>query len=118
MRSKAQFKGHPIHPMLVAFPIAFLYGAAIADVVGAIGGWRQAWSLGAYSSVAAVATGLAAGIPGFIDYLYVVPPRSSAKRRATWHMAVNLSALSMMALGWLFRDWETLRPGATTVALE
>lgn len=27
MKSKAQVKGHPIHPMLATFPIAFLYGA-------------------------------------------------------------------------------------------
>ena len=118
MRSKSQFKSHPIHPMMVAFPVAFLYGAAIADVVGVVGNWRQAWTLGAYLSVATVATGLAAGIPGFIDYLYVVPPKSSAKRRATWHMAVNVSALGMMALGWLFRDVETLRPDMITIALE
>ena len=26
MRSKAHFQSHPIHPMLVAFPIAFLCG--------------------------------------------------------------------------------------------
>jgi nitrite reductase/ring-hydroxylating ferredoxin subunit len=27
VKSQAQIKGHPIHPMLVGFPIAFLYGA-------------------------------------------------------------------------------------------
>ena len=118
MRSKAQFKSHPIHPMMVAFPVAFLYGAAIIDVVGAISGWRQTWVVGAYLSVAAVVTGLAAGIPGLIDYLYVIPPRSSAKRRATWHMAVNVTALGLMALSWPFRNWETFQPSATTIALE
>ena len=33
MRSKAQFKGHPLHPMLIAFPTAFLCGAFVADLV-------------------------------------------------------------------------------------
>jgi uncharacterized membrane protein len=27
MRSKAQFKTHPLHPVLIPFPIAFLIGA-------------------------------------------------------------------------------------------
>jgi nitrite reductase/ring-hydroxylating ferredoxin subunit len=39
-----------------------------------------------------------AAIPGFIDYLYVVPPKSSGRRRATMHMAVNLGAVAAFAL--------------------
>ena len=41
MRSKASYKGHPIHPALIPFPFAFLYGAsgstdfnAIAEALG------------------------------------------------------------------------------------
>ena len=32
LRSTAQIAGHPIHPMLVPFPIAFLIGALLSDV--------------------------------------------------------------------------------------
>lgn len=118
MRSKAHYGGHPIHPMMIGFPIAFIFGAAVADVVGMIGGWQLGWSIGACLSVAAVVTGLAAGIPGFIDYFYVVPPNSSGKRWATWHMAVNLVVLAVVAIGCVFRDWDTLQPGIATVVLE
>jgi nitrite reductase/ring-hydroxylating ferredoxin subunit len=34
MRSKAHIKGHPLHPILIAFPVAFLV-AALADGVPA-----------------------------------------------------------------------------------
>ena len=118
MRSKAQFKGHPIHPMLVAFPIAFIFGAALLDLVGLAGNWSTAWSAAAYLSLAAVVTGLAAGAAGFIDYLYTVPPKSSGARRATWHMAVNVSALAAVAIAAAFRNWETFQPGALAVGLE
>ena len=118
MRSKAHFKSHPIHPMLVAFPIAFMTGAPAFDAAGLLGDWPTAWTVGAYMSVAAVVTGLAAGIPGFIDYLYVIPPNSSAKKRATQHMIVNVAALAVMAVGWAFRDWDSLRPTWFAVALE
>ena len=118
MKSKAHFKGHPIHPMLIAFPLAFLFGGLLADVAGWAGGWESLWTTGGYLSIAAVVSGLAAGVPGFIDYLYVVPPGSSGKRRATQHMLVNVSALVVFALGWIFRDWETWRPGYGTLALE
>jgi uncharacterized membrane protein/nitrite reductase/ring-hydroxylating ferredoxin subunit len=118
MRSKANLKSHPIHPMLVGFPIAFIYGAAGFDIAGMLGSWNTAWSVGACLSVAAVVSGLAAGAAGFIDYLYVVPPRSSGKRRATWHMVVNVTALAVIALGWLFRDWDTYRPQVITLLCE
>jgi nitrite reductase/ring-hydroxylating ferredoxin subunit/uncharacterized membrane protein len=118
MKSRAQFKSHPLHPALVAFPVAFLYGCALADIVGRALDRPTVWAAGAYMSVAAVVTGLIAGVPGFIDYLYVVPPNSTGKKRATWHMAVNLSALALVALGCALRDWGTLAPGWATIALE
>jgi nitrite reductase/ring-hydroxylating ferredoxin subunit/uncharacterized membrane protein len=118
MRSAAQIKSHPLHPMLVAFPIAFGVGAPLLDLVGVLGGWGTVWSAGAYLATAAVVAGLAAGVPGFIDYLYAVPPDSSAKKRATWHMGVNVTALALIALGWAFRDLSSLRPGVGTILLE
>jgi nitrite reductase/ring-hydroxylating ferredoxin subunit/uncharacterized membrane protein len=118
MRSRASFKGHPIHPILIAFPIAFGTAALVADLVGLFADWPTVWATGAYASAAAVVTGLVAGVPGFIDYLYTVPPNSSGKKRATWHMGVNVAALVLIALGWVFRDLNTLRPGVGTVLLE
>jgi nitrite reductase/ring-hydroxylating ferredoxin subunit/uncharacterized membrane protein len=118
MRSKAHFQTHPIHPMLVAFPIAFMTGAPAFDAAGLLGEWPTAWTAGAYMSIAAVITGLVAGVPGFIDYLYVIPPNSSAKKRATQHMVVNVVALAVMAGGWAFRDWDSLQPAWIAVALE
>ena len=118
MRSKANFKGHPIHPMLVAFPIAFLCGALGFDAAGRLASWPGGWATGAYLSLAAIASGLVAAVPGLIDYLYVVPPNSSGRARATQHMLINVSALVACALGWAFRDRATLVPGAGTLLLE
>jgi nitrite reductase/ring-hydroxylating ferredoxin subunit/uncharacterized membrane protein len=118
MRSKAHFKSHPIHPMLVAFPIAFLYGALGFDAAGRLARWPGGWATGAYLSLAAIASGLVAAIPGLIDYLYAVPPNSSGRSRATQHMLINVSALAAFALGWAFRDRATLGPGAGTLLLE
>lgn len=118
MKSKAQIKGHPIHPMLVAFPIAFLYGALGFDAVGRLADWPGGWSTGAYLSLAAIASGVIAGVPGLIDYFYTVPPNSSGRARATRHMLVNLSALAAFAVSWAFRDRATLLPGVGTLLLE
>src|SRR3954451_14453911 len=108
MKSAAQVRGHPIHPMLVAFPIAFLYGAPAFDVSGRLAGWPGGWSTGAYLSLAAIACGLLAAVPGLIDYWRVVPPNSSAHSRATQHMLVNSGALVAFAASWAFRDRTSL----------
>ncbi len=118
MRSRAQVKGHPLHPILIAFPVAFTVGALVLDFAGRLAAWPTGWTVGAYLSAGAVPTGLVAAVPGLIDYLTIVPPASSAKRRGTWHMVVNVAALTAFALGWLFRDRATLEPGAVTLLLE
>lgn len=118
MRSKASIKGHPIHAMLIAFPVAFATVAPLADIAAMLGDWPSLLIVGAYSSIAAVVTGLIAGVPGFIDYLTVVPPNSSAKTRATYHMVVNVVALAVMAASWWFRNWETHVPENSAIVLE
>jgi nitrite reductase/ring-hydroxylating ferredoxin subunit/uncharacterized membrane protein len=118
MRSKVQIKGHPLHPALIAFPIAFLYGGFLFDLGGRIWDASSAWTTGAYLSIAAVASGLIAAIPGLIDYLYIVPPDSSGRTRATYHLVVNVTALAAYAAGWLFRDLRSWEPGLGTLVLE
>jgi nitrite reductase/ring-hydroxylating ferredoxin subunit/uncharacterized membrane protein len=118
MRSAASVKGHPIHPILIAFPIAFLVGALGFDVAGRVADWSGGWTTGAYLGVAAIVSGLIAAVPGLIDYFGVVPPNSSARRRATQHMIINVTALAVFALGWLFRDPTSLRPAFETLVLE
>ncbi|WP_422925631.1 DUF2231 domain-containing protein [Singulisphaera sp. PoT] len=118
MLSKAQFKGHPIHPMLVSFPIAFLCGALGFDAAAKLLDWPGGRGPGAYLSILAVLSGLVAAVPGIIDFLHVVPPNSSGYSRARQHMIINGSALVLFALGWIFRDLSTLAPGLGTLVLE
>ena len=118
MRSKANFQGHPIHPILIAFPIGFAFGALGFDVAGRLGNWPSVWSTGGYLSAAAVISGLVAAIPGLIDYFTVVPPGSSAKKRATYHMLVNVCSLVLIAGGWIFRNGQSLWPANWTIVLE
>jgi uncharacterized membrane protein/nitrite reductase/ring-hydroxylating ferredoxin subunit len=118
MRAKANIKGHPIHPMLIPFPIAFLTGAFVCDVIG---GWlnhAQWFTTGAYLAFAGIVAGLIAAVPGVVDYAYAVPPSSSAKKRATYHMAVNTGAIALFVIAWIYRGGPTTRPDGTVMTLE
>jgi nitrite reductase/ring-hydroxylating ferredoxin subunit/uncharacterized membrane protein len=118
MRSTAHFRSHPIHPMLIPFPIAFLTGGTVADFVARIGsldGWAFAAS---YLLVTGVLTALAAAAPGLIDFLYTVPPDSSGRKRALIHAIVNVSAVVLFIVAIVLKGWAPQMPGATSLALE
>jgi nitrite reductase/ring-hydroxylating ferredoxin subunit/uncharacterized membrane protein len=104
MRSRASFQGHPIHPMLIPFPFAFLTGAFFFDVAAYLLGNMDIAFIGRYLTVAGIAMGLVAAIPGAIDYFGSVPPESSAKVRATKHALANVSALVLFAASYFLRE--------------
>ena len=101
MRSTASVHGHPIHAMLVSYPFAYLTGAFAFALAGAVSRRRELTTVSRHLIPAGVATGLAAAIPGLIDYQRTVPPDSSAKERATRHALINSSALTLFAAAWL-----------------
>jgi uncharacterized membrane protein/nitrite reductase/ring-hydroxylating ferredoxin subunit len=118
MRSKASFRGHPIHPALIPFPFAFLYGAFLFDAIGRVLGRPAFWTTGAYLALAGIAMALVAAVPGFIDYFYTVPPRSTGKQRATKHMLANLSSVALFAIAWWLRGDSLAMPGITQLVVE
>lgn len=118
MRSKASFRGHPIHPALIPFPFAFLYGAFLFDIAGRVAERPNWWTTGAYLGLVGIASALIAAVPGFIDYFATVPPKSSGKKRATKHMLVNLAAVILFAAAWAIRGSSDALPGLTVLGLE
>ena len=101
MKSTASIKTHPIHPMLIPFPFAFLTGAWGFRVAAAFSDNEDLKTVSRYLVPAGLAAGLIAAVPGLIDYLGSVPPRSSAKERATKHALINVSSLALFAMSWL-----------------
>ncbi|MDB5230279.1 MAG: Rieske 2Fe-2S protein [Chitinophagaceae bacterium] len=89
MRSKAHIKSHPLHPILIAFPIAFFTGSLFFDIAGLIWSNDSFWNTAYYLNIAGIIFALIAAIPGIIDFIYVVPPKSSAKKRGAKHGITN-----------------------------
>jgi nitrite reductase/ring-hydroxylating ferredoxin subunit/uncharacterized membrane protein len=118
MRSRANFRGHPIHAALIPFPLAFLTGAFAFDLLGVWLNRPAWWATGSHLALAGIATALVAAAPGAIDHLYTVPPRSTGKRRATKHASVNLLAVTIFALAWWMRGDPEIPPDRGTLVLE
>ena len=96
MKSTASFHAHPIHPMIVPFPFVFLTGGWGFGVAGEVSGNKDLKPVSRYLVPAGLAAGLLAAVPGVIDYLGSVPPKSSAKERATRHALLNVTSLALV----------------------
>lgn len=100
MSSQASIKNHPIHPMLVAFPLGLWGFALICDIARSSGG-AAAWATAArYSIAGGIVGALLAAIPGFIDYLSI--DEAEMKRIATTHLLLGLGAVVIFGVNlWL-----------------
>lgn len=117
MRSKASIKSHPIHPILVCFPLAFYIGTLLFDCLAIIKDDVAFGLTGQYLHSAGIISAICAAIPGIIDYTYTVPPASSAKKRAATHGILNTSVLLIFGVALYLKHIENLSP-YIVIALE
>jgi uncharacterized membrane protein len=102
MESRAKLLGHPIHQMLIVFPLGLLAMAVIFDVFTLVLGDGY-WSEIAFWMIAAgVITGLVAAPFGTIDWL-AIPSGTRAKSVGAIHGLGNVLVLGLFAFSWLLR---------------
>lgn len=102
MKSTAQIKGHPLHPVLVCFPIAFYLGTFVFDIL-AVTMDPAFYHTAFYLNLSAIIMAVVAAIPGLIDYVNTIPPNSSAKKRGAKHGILNVSVLVLFGSAFVFR---------------
>ncbi|TSE00614.1 DUF2231 domain-containing protein [Skermania sp. ID1734] len=95
MYSKIAVAGHPIHPMLVAFPVAF-YAASLAGFAVYAANGHQFWlNLAIAGAIAGSGSAIVAALPGMIDWLFGIPRQSQAKILGLTHGGLNVTALGL-----------------------
>ena len=101
MESKVRVFGHPLHTMLVVFPLGLLATSVIFDVVHLVSG-RADMSMVAFWLIIAGLIGGAIAAPfGSIDWLSI-PRNTRAKRIGGLHGAGNAIVLVLFAVSaWL-----------------
>jgi uncharacterized membrane protein len=123
-RSSIAVAGHPVHPMLVNFPIAYLFGAVASDVAYLWTGdpfWARVslWIIGVGFFI-----GLLAGLVGTLDFMLVKEIR---RHVTSWsHFLAAVMMLSIAAANWWMRvldptgsvmPWGVLLSASTALAL-
>lgn len=94
MASPASIRSHPIHPMLIVFPIGLWVFSLICDIVYHAFTHNAYWKgMAYYTMIGGLVGALLAAIPGFIDWMSIRERR--VKKIATTHMVLNLTVVAL-----------------------
>lgn len=114
MEAKAKLLGHPIHQMLIVFPLGLLVTAVVFDIMYLITG-HGAWSDRAWYMIAAgIIGGLLAAVFGLADWLSI-PGGTRAKSIGLLHGGSMVVVVALFAVSWLLRRGNTTDPGAAAL---
>ena len=118
MASPASVGRHPVHPMLIPFPIALWVFSLVADLIYLWRGhpvWRD-W-IAFYTLLGGIIGAAAAAVPGIVDWLSIKDPE--VKKLADWHARLNVIALFVFIADFYLRTTSGAAwvGGSTTIPL-
>ncbi|HET7436312.1 MAG TPA: DUF2231 domain-containing protein [Thermoanaerobaculia bacterium] len=116
MESRAKLFGHPIHQMLIVFPLGVLATSLFFDIIALItersGLFQAAW----YMIAAGIISGLIAAVFGLIDFL-AIPGGTRAKRVGALHGGGNVVVVLLFAISWWLRRGQPANPATSAIVL-
>ena len=117
MESRIKLFGHPVHPMLIPFPLGLLGTALLFDLIASFGNRDSFGQAASYMVVAGILAGLLAAVFGALDWL-AIPSGTRAKRVGLLHGLGNVGVVALFALAWLVRQDDAANPDGVVLALE
>jgi uncharacterized membrane protein len=116
MESRAKLFGHPIHPMLVVFPLGLFITSLIFDFIR-YGTGDGTWSLvGFYMIGAGIIGGLLSAVFGAIDW-WAIPQGTRAKALGLWHGLGNVVVVVLFIISGFLRRGLPAQPPAGAFVL-
>ena len=120
MESRVKAFGHPIHQMLIPFPLGLLGTAVIFDIIYLIWGNPMMVTVSYWMVFAGIIGAIIAAPFGFADYL-AIPSGTRAKSVGMIHGIGNVIVLLLFLGSCLLRYYSTARipyePGALALVL-
>ena len=101
MQSRASIGGHPIHPMLIPFPIALWATSFVVDILYYFTRHPTLPVISKFMLAAGCIAAVAAAIFGIIDWLGI--KNGEVKKVANWHARLNVIALIVFAISLFLR---------------
>lgn len=101
MKSKATLAGHPVHPMLIPFPLALWTTSFVVDILFYLFRHPTLLVIAKFMLAAGCIGALAAAVAGFIDWLSIRD--GEVKKVANWHARLNVAALVIFAISFFLR---------------
>ena len=113
MYSKVKIVGHPIHPMLVAYPIALYTSTLVAYIIYAAHKDPFYFKAAVAANIAGIVMAALAALPGFVDWAIGVPSTSPAKSHGLTHMLLNVGALVIFIINAIIHTGNWTNPSGT-----
>ena len=112
MNKPVKLLKHPVHPMLIVFPLGLLATGVIFDLIAKFSGNNGLYGVSYWMIAAGIVGGLLAAIFGFMDWLSI-HPNTRAKRVGGWHGLGNLTIVILFAISWWLRSTDPNRVPST-----
>lgn len=95
--------GHPVHQMLIVFPIGLLGTGFIFDAIDLFGGSDTFGLVGFWNIAAGLIAVIFAAATGLADWARRIPPGTRAKRVGQLHAGLNTLVALLFLISWLIR---------------
>jgi uncharacterized membrane protein len=102
MESRLRIAGHPVHPVLVMFPLGLFATAVLFDVGNLLGGPALLGEVAYWTIGAAIVGGVLAALAGVLDVMFI-RNGTEAKRAGVMHGLANFGVLLMFMVILLVR---------------
>jgi uncharacterized membrane protein len=118
MRSRIRALGHPVHPMVIVFPLGLFITGTVFDVIGLISDNNVFEQVGYWNILAGIIGAVVAAVTGLLDWT-AITAATRAKRIGLLHGAANSVVLLLFLVSWLVRmDNVEHRAAAGSVVVE
>lgn len=103
MQGKAKLLGHPVHQMLIVFPLGLLATSVVFDIVRLATGSAYWADISYWMIASGLVGGALAAVFGLVDFL-AIPKDTRARRIGAIHGIGNVVVMVLFGLSFLMRN--------------